>query len=147
MFEEKVELVGRDDEATKLEDRWYTSNEYFFMRRKATNMAKRMEEMDNGEDCSRGLEIVESNSAQERNEKIQNLVKAVIETQKQDSDPEKIAAISRKASHDSIQESLKRAKDDAKHARHILADIRKEWSGREKKFTTWLKNLFRTKKK
>ena len=143
MFEEKVELVKRDDEATRQEDRWYTSNEYFFMRRKATNMAKRMDELDKGDgDSSRGLEIVESTSVEERNEKIKQLVQAVIQKQKQDADPEAIAAISRKASQDSIQESLRKAKDDEKHAKHILADVRKEYGGKKKKLSSKLKKLF-----
>lgn len=132
MFEEEIELVDRNDEATREEDLWYTSNEYFFMRRKATNLAKRMGELDNDVECSRGLEIVESTSVQERGEKIRELVQAVIEKQKQDADPEAIAELSKKASHVTIQESLKRAKDDATDAKHILADIRKEWSGKPK---------------
>ncbi|KAL3930463.1 MAG: hypothetical protein SGBAC_011757 [Bacillariaceae sp.] len=148
MFQEKTELMDRNDEASKQEDRWYTSNEYFFMRRKATNMAKRMDEVDNtDEDCSRGLDIVEPNNVQERHEKIQTLVKAVMEKQKEDASPETIAQLCRKASQDSIEDSIRLAKCDAKDAKKILADIRKEWCGeKETKLSAKIKHLFRRKK-
>ena len=75
------------------------------------------------------------------------MVEAVIQKQKQHADPEAIAAISRKTSSDDIQESLKKAKDDEKHAKHILSDVRKEWGGKDKKLTSRLKKFFRRRKR
>ncbi|CAJ1963428.1 unnamed protein product [Cylindrotheca closterium] len=150
MFHGKVEPIHRKDEATKEDVRWYTGNEYFFMRRRATNLAKRLEECDDddGEDCSRGLEIVESTAIQERYLKVQRLVHTVVAKHKQAADPEAIAELSRKASQDSIQESIRLAKNDAKHAKKILSETRKEWHGKEKLSTiNRIKRLFKRRKK
>lgn len=135
MFDEDIEVVDFPASlasAEKDEDVWYTNSEYFFMRRQATNMSKRINHCDEEEDCSRGLEIVESTAAEQRNKRIQDLVQAVIQRQGQSADAEELAAVSRKASEGSMRKSLENAIYDEKQAIQILSDTRKAWRRKSK---------------
>jgi hypothetical protein len=149
MFDEEIKVLdvpASSTSAEKDEDLWYSNSEYFFMRRQATNMAKRMEDCDDEIDCSRGLEIVENNAVKERNKRIQGLVQEVLQKQGQDADPEELAKISRKVSKDSRRKSLENAVDDAKHAKLYLSDTRKCW-GRNDNSSSGIMQLFSRKRK
>jgi hypothetical protein len=149
MFDEEIKVLdvpASSTSAEKDEDLWYSNREYFFMRRRATNMAKRMEDCDDEKDCSRGLEIVENNAVTERNKRIQELVQEVLQKQGQDADPEELAEISRNVSKDSRRKSLENAVYDAKHAEQYLSDTRKSW-GRNDNLSSGIMRFFSKKRK
>lgn len=140
MFQEEPEVREiQEPFISEQQERWYTSAEYFFIKKDAMNLVRRMSSTrieDSNTVSTRGLEIVDDERVRARRKAIETAVKAVLKQQDElgkNADPEQIAAVYRQVSLDHVRKSIDTADDDAKEAEKYLKDTRKSINGGGKK--------------
>jgi hypothetical protein len=140
MFQEEPEVREFPEPfSCELQERWYTSIEYFFIKKDAMNLVRRMSStriQDSNTVSTRGLEIVDEERVRVRRKAIDTAVHTVLKEQEErgkDADPEHLAAVYRRVSQDHVRKSIETANDDAKEAQTYLKDTRKSIKGYGKK--------------
>jgi membrane-associated HD superfamily phosphohydrolase len=140
MFNEDIEVREVATPSTdECQDRWYSTGEYFFIKKEAMRTVRRMastrlEESDTT--CTRGLEIVISEVVKQRKQTIESVVQAVLKEQMKlgstRSDPEELARVYKQLNYPCIQRSIETAISDAKDVETYLADTRKTFRKKKK---------------
>lgn len=124
-----------DDE--ELRHRWYSREEYFFIKKEALSLVRRMGNTRIAESdftSTRGLEIVDETKARERREHISEAVQKVIHgQQKKGSHPEHLASISSKHSKANVRKCVATAAEDARDVESYLADTKESWTSTQQK--------------
>ena len=85
MFADRVSIY-QIESYEEVEKRWYTSGEYFFIKKDALNTVRRMSNTtirESDSSTTRGLEIVESEAIRKRKSLIASAVKVVLDIEKQ----------------------------------------------------------------
>lgn len=134
--EEPPDVVEVHIDEEELQARWYSTGEYFFIKKEALSLARRMSNTkikDTNTITTRGLEIIEDSQVKQRKQKIDNVVRCVLDAQERSgSDPEILAPIYRQLSHSCITRSIESATDDARDAALYLADMTENSSAKGK---------------
>jgi hypothetical protein len=143
-----VREVEFDEE--EMSARWYSTGEYFFIKKEALCLCRRMCTT-NIEDTdtlsTRGLEIVDDSQVKQRKKMIDNVVKCVLEEQQRNgSDPDSLAPLYQELSQSCKRRSIENAINDHKDAECYLADTKKRLSAKnntQPKMKGCLPSLFR----
>ncbi|KAL3905498.1 MAG: hypothetical protein SGARI_004429 [Bacillariaceae sp.] len=83
MFKSEAEIQCFDPPCDEeLKERWYSNGEYFFIKKEAMNTVRRRVAKDDDRTSVRGLEIVDKTCVKEREARIKEAVKIVLERQR-----------------------------------------------------------------
>lgn len=129
----------------EVQDRWYSNGEYFFIKKEALSVVRRMSSatvQDTNSISTRGLEIIDDRRVKVRKKAIDGVVKCILEAQRiSGSDPEYLAPLYQEMAQPSVRKSLENANCDAKDAEQYLADTKKQL-GADEKTRRWRFRLF-----
>lgn len=130
--EEPPEVHEVPVDKTEIQERWYSKGEYFFIKKEALNLVRRMSSSnvkDTDSISTRGLEVVDDRRVRKRKEAIDKVVKCILETQQMNgSDPECLAPVYKNMAQPCVRQSIDNASCDAKDAELYLADARRQWN-------------------
>lgn len=112
----------------ELQARWYSNGEYFFIKKEALGVVRRMAKTnikDTNTVSTRGLEIVDDSQRKRRKQNIDNVVRCILDEQERNgSDPKILSPLYQTLSHVCIMKSIEHAANDAKDAEQYLADTK-----------------------
>ena len=117
-------------EEYEVQERWYSNEEYFFIKKEALRVLRRVSRSnieDTNAITTRGLEIVDDKQVKQRKQAIDSVVKCILEAQQiSGSNPEHLSPLYQEMTQECVRKSLDNANSDAKDAEVYLADTKKE---------------------